>query len=130
MRFDDLKESGMYSNTRPKLSLAHSNSSGSNPNTPDDVFITASDDRPGLVAVSLKGRTAFVRPETAKELAETLLYCAEKVSLKQETWHIDQIRNQVKKDWLIGTYNNIFPEHTPDAMLYDQEWNLLVNKQT
>lgn len=129
MKISQLNEN-MYSNNRPKPVRAHTaanSSTGSNPATPDDVFVTASDDRPGLIAVSLKGRTAYIRPETALELAELLKYQANRVDQKKNTWHNDQIKNQAKKDWLTGTYNNPFPEQSSDFYAYDQYWNSLTS---
>lgn len=63
-------ESSMYSNLRPKRLKAHS--SAMVKNAPTDVLVAASDDVLGMVAIALKGRTAYVTPEVALSLAKRL----------------------------------------------------------
>lgn len=57
----------------------------SDPNTPDDVFIRESVDRPGKIGICLKGRTAYIPPEEAVVLASQLRDLAEDILEEAKT---------------------------------------------
>lgn len=67
---------GMYSNALPKRAKAHTP-----PKTPspDDIFIGPSAGRKGKIGVALKGRTAYISPAYAKELAGKLIGYADEI---------------------------------------------------
>lgn len=64
----------MYANARPKRSKAHAALP-----SPDDIFIGPSVGRKGKIGVALKGRTAYISPQYARELAGKLAGYADEV---------------------------------------------------
>ena len=74
MKLIELFENSMYSNSRPKRPKAHTALP-----SPDDIFIGPSVDRKGKIGVALKGRTAYISPTYAREIAEKLTGYADEI---------------------------------------------------
>lgn len=74
MKLIDLFENSMYANSRPRRVKAHTALP-----SPDDIFIGPSAGRKGKIGVALKGRTAYISPDYARELAGKLTGYADEV---------------------------------------------------